>query len=133
MEFYSTMVFLLSNQSWASGILQFDGSQSTCHIDMMENFKTTFISLKLENCPNSLLFELNSISRVTLIMFRGDYGLDILDLGINYLKKNNFLKLGAFKRSSMGNFAHYVHRLMPTTLFINHTGLIIQTIIKMKE
>jgi len=41
--------------------------------------------------------------------YRGDYGLDKLDLGVRYFSKNQFINISGFKRSSLGNFGHYIH------------------------
>ena len=41
--------------------------------------------------------------------YRGDYGLDKLDLGVRYSSKNQFINISGFKRSSLGNFGHYIH------------------------
>ena len=41
--------------------------------------------------------------------YRGDYGLDILDLGIRYNTKNQIINVSGFKRSAQGNYGHYIH------------------------
>ena len=41
--------------------------------------------------------------------YRGDYGLDILDLGVQYNSKNQLINVSGFKRSSQGNYGHYIH------------------------
>ena len=41
--------------------------------------------------------------------YRGDYGLDKLDLGVKYFSKNQLLNVSGFKRSSLGSYGHYIH------------------------
>ena len=41
--------------------------------------------------------------------YRGDYGLDFLDLGIRYNTKNQIINVSGFKRSAQGNYGHYIH------------------------
>ena len=100
---------LLSNQSWTSGILQFDGSQSAYPYRYDGKLQNHIHITEVGELPKFSTLPDSIATQSYFDYIRGDYGLDILDLGINYLKKNNFLKLGAFKRSSMGNFAHYIH------------------------
>ena len=41
--------------------------------------------------------------------YRGDYGLDKLDIGVRYNAKDQLLNVSGFKRSSLGNYGHYIH------------------------
>ncbi len=41
--------------------------------------------------------------------YRGDYGLDKLNIGVKYHSKNQLLNVSGFKRSSQGNYGHYIH------------------------
>ena len=103
---------LLSNQAWSSGILQFDGSYSAYPLRFDGKVRNKTLINELGELPQFSQLPDSSSSISYFDYARGDYGLDILDLGVDYSAKNNFLKLSAFKRSTMGNSAHYIHPLI---------------------
>lgn len=99
---------LFTNQSWYSGILSFDGTYTS--------YPNRYGGHSLEVSINEIgalpeFRELPDSSSVISFFdyYRGDYGLDKLDLGVKYFSKNQLLNVSGFKRSSLGNYGHYIH------------------------
>ena len=100
---------LFSNQLWSSGILTFDGTYSAFPLKYGGH---TAKKVQLSEIGILPLFSSLPDSNSTKSFFdyyRGDYGLDKLDIGVEYQSKNQIIKISGFKRSSFGNFAQYVH------------------------
>ena len=105
---YITQCHLLTNQSWYSGILSFDGTYAS--------YPNRYGGHSLEATINQIgvLPEFRMLPDSSSVIsffdyYRGDYGLDKLDLGVKYFSKNQLLNVSGFKRSSLGNYGLYIH------------------------
>ena len=98
-----------SNQSWSSGILSFDGTYSSYPSRYGGHTAKKIEISEIGRLPSFLPLPDSSLTQSFFDYYRGDYGLDKLDIGVEYQSKNKIIKVSGFKRSSFGNFAHYIH------------------------
>ena len=98
-----------SNQSWSSGILSFDGTYSSYPARYGGHTAKKIEISEIGRLPSFLPLPDSSLTQSFFDYYRGDYGLDKLDIGVEYQSKNKIIKVSGFKRSSFGNFSHYIH------------------------
>ena len=99
---------LFTNQSWYSGILSFDGTY-TSYPSRYGGHSSEATINEMGVLPKFRTLPDSSSVISFFDYYRGDYGLDKLDLGVKYFSKNQLLNVSGFKRSSLGNYGHYIH------------------------
>ena len=100
---------LFSNQPWTSGILTFDGTYSAFPLRYGGHTAKKAQMSKIGILPPFSALPDSNLTTSFFDYYRGDYGLDKLDIGVEYQSKNQIIKISGFKRASFGNFAHYIH------------------------
>ena len=100
---------LFSNQAWTSGILTFDGTYSAFPLRYGGHTAKKVQMSEIGILPSFSVLPDSNLTTSFFDYYRGDYGLDKLDIGVEYQSKNQIIKISGFKRASFGNFAHYIH------------------------
>ena len=100
--------YLFTNQSWYSGVLSFDGTY-TSFPDRYGGHSSDIEINEIGQLPKFRSLPDSSSVKSFFDYYRGDYGLDKLDLGVRYHSKNQLINVSGFKRSSLGNYGHYIH------------------------
>ena len=100
--------YLFTNQSWYSGVLSFDGTY-TSFPDRYGGHSSDIEINEIGQLPKFRSLPDSSSVKSFFDYYRGDYGLDKLDLGVRYHSKNQLINISGFKRSSLGNYGHYIH------------------------